>query len=409
MQNQIPKNWQKVKLGVLLKSGAILEVQDGNHGEKHPKQSDYVKEGDRVPFIMANDLSLGTIDFKNCSYIKKDQADKLRIGFSKTDDVLLTHKGNLGLVSIVPKMPFDYIMLTPQVTYYRTDKNRLYSEFLKYAFLNPAFQKDLLNISPQSTRPYVGITAQRDLEIYFTPDIKTQEKIAETLAAFDEKIEINNKSSKTLEGIAQALFKEWFIKGSKLKVKSKKLSNLVNTQYGYTESASEKEIGPKFLRVMDINKTNWIDWSSVPYCKISDVELPKYRLKKGDVVIARMADPGKVAIVEEDVNAVFASYLIRLQIISDVITPYFLFYYLRSHLYQNFIFGASTGTTRNSANARVITDVELAVPPKEKILEFEYLASTIRSKVLSSVKENQKLAALRNLLLPKLMKGEIRV
>src|SRR5438128_4541099 len=49
----------------------------------------------------------------------------------------------------------------------------------------------------------------------------------------------------------------------------KKLSNLVETQYGYTESASEVEVGPQYLRGMDINKTSYIQWNSVPYCPIS--------------------------------------------------------------------------------------------------------------------------------------------
>jgi type I restriction enzyme S subunit len=268
--------------------------------------------------------------------------------------------------------------------------------------------KMMQNVSVNVGVPNLNLGNTRNLPVP-TPPLPTQEKIADILSAFDDKIELNNKISRTLEQMAQAIFKEWFVKSEKLKVKSEKLSNLIKTQYGYTESASEKAIGPKFLRVTDINKTNWIDWGAVPYCKIGNAELPKYKLRRGDVVIARMADPGKVAIVEEDASAIFASYLIRLQIISDAITPYFLFYYLRSRSYQDFIFGASTGTTRQSANARVITDVELTVPPKAKVLEFENIASVIREKNRSNVKENQKLAALRDLLLPKLMSGEIKV
>ncbi len=57
-------------------------------------------------------------------------------------------------------------------------------------------------------------------------------------------------------------------------------------QYGYTQSASEIENGPKFLRITDI-QTRIVDWESVPFCKISNSELQKYQLKAGDIVIAR--------------------------------------------------------------------------------------------------------------------------
>jgi type I restriction enzyme S subunit len=186
----------------------------------------------------------------------------------------------------------------------------------------------------------------------------------------------------------------------------KRLNEIVRPQYGYTESATEKRVGPKFLRVKDINKSHWIDWSKVPYCKIEEEKFLKYKLNKGDIVIARMADPGKVAIIEEDIDAVFASYLIRLQIMDHIIKPYFLYYYLRSPLYQNFIFGASTGTTRRSANAKVITSSWITIPPKDILLKFEDIISKIRAMIILNVGENQKLAAMRDLLLPKLMSGK---
>src|SRR5205823_4561380 len=76
--------------------------------------------------------------------------------------------------------------------------------------------------------------------------------------------------------------------------RQRKISNLAGCKYGYTESAVLNEELPKFLRVMDINKASFISWSEVPNCPISDLDFQKLKLKKDDVVIARMADPGKV-------------------------------------------------------------------------------------------------------------------
>jgi type I restriction enzyme S subunit len=120
----------RLKLGELVQDGAILEIQDGNHGEKHPTSADYVEEG--IAFVMANDIRDGRVDLRNCKFVSQAKADTLRIGFSKTGDVLLTHKGTVGNVAVVPKVE-PYIMLTPQVTYYRVCCTKLSNRYLAYA------------------------------------------------------------------------------------------------------------------------------------------------------------------------------------------------------------------------------------------------------------------------------------
>src|SRR3989338_7558960 len=89
--------FKKIKIESLLKSKTILQIQDGNHGELHPTSKDYIESGDKIPFIMANDIVNNTIDFETCKHIARSQADKLRIGFSKTGDILLTHKGTIEI------------------------------------------------------------------------------------------------------------------------------------------------------------------------------------------------------------------------------------------------------------------------------------------------------------------------
>ena len=107
--------------------------------------------------------------------------------------------------------------------------------------------------------------------------------------------------------------------------KIKKLADLVETQYGYTESATEDEVGPKFVRGKDINKTSYIDWNTVPFCPIESAKHATYKLIVGDILVIRMADPGKVAIIEKEIDAVFASYLIRLKLRSNLLSSYYLF------------------------------------------------------------------------------------
>ena len=226
--------------------------------------------------------------------------------------------------------------------------------------------------------------------------------------------------------MARSIYREWFVKfrfpgheqvqrvDSELGLipegwEVKKLSALVETQYGYTESASENKVGPKYVRGMDINKRSYIQWDSVPYCPINNTDYAKYQLQTGDVLVIRMADPGKVGIVENQIDAVFASYLIRLKITSSKLSPYLLFYFLLSDRYQNYVTGASTGTTRKSASAGVITDISLVIPLDDIRQKFEEQISVIRRMLNKLLEKNANLRQTRDLLLPRLISGEIDV
>ncbi len=180
-ENQVQNgNWTEISIQKLIDENILFPNQDGNHGEIHPKSSDYVEKG--IPFIMANDINNGIVDIFKCKFIKKAQADSLRIGFSIKDDVLITHKASMGRVAIVPDLDSDYIMLTPQVTYYRIkDKNKLSKEFLYASFLSTNFQNSFCNDGEQSTRSYIGITNQRKLNLIL-PDVGTIKTLTELIS-----------------------------------------------------------------------------------------------------------------------------------------------------------------------------------------------------------------------------------
>jgi type I restriction enzyme, S subunit len=184
----IPKKWEYKKIIDLINEKILEKNQDGNHGEMHPKSSDFVKSG--IPFVMANNIENNTLNLKNCNYITKEQADSLRTGSSIEGDVLLTHKATLGRVDIVPKIP-DYIMLSPQVTQYRIIDNTILSNiYLKYFFLSDFFQRQIDSISSQSTREYVGILNQREFYILIPTKIHVK-KFTEISLSLYKKIQIN--------------------------------------------------------------------------------------------------------------------------------------------------------------------------------------------------------------------------
>lgn len=178
----------------LVNNNMLDKPLDGNHGNKHPKSSDYTSDG--VPFIMVSDIENGKINYSTCKFISIEQRNTLDKGFSKPGDVLLSHKATIGMTCMVDSK-YPEIVITPQLTYYRV-KNGIDNYYLKYYFDSPFFQNILKNWATSgSTRAYLGITAQLKLPVLL-PDINIQKKIAKVLKTIDQKIELNNHTNNNL-------------------------------------------------------------------------------------------------------------------------------------------------------------------------------------------------------------------
>ena len=255
------------------------------------------------------------------------------------------------------------------------------------------------------------------------PNTDEQAAIVAILSAYDDLIENNRRRIALLEAAARLLYREWFVhlrfpghehakitNGVPEGWDRRYLGDVVTTQYGHTASASEEEEGPKFVRGTDINKRSLIDWSSVPYCPEQGLNFDKYALFPGDILVIRMADPGKVALIEEPVRAVFASYLIRLKIKNPgEIPPTFLFMTLMDEGYQGFVTASSGGATRKSASAKLLTDFHFVLPPKNLLQFFVEQVVLLREMIRNLVDQSASAAQARDLLLPRLMNGEIAV
>jgi type I restriction enzyme S subunit len=329
--------------------------------------------------------------------------------YTRTGQVGLVFKGRIGVVHnncfrILPKTGIerDYVFW-----------------FLK----QPSVIQQARSLAGGAAQPDLGHGAFKSISFSY-PDLATQRRIVGILSAYDELIENNRRRIEILEQMARALYREWFVEfrfpghhkiprvaSSRAEIPEgwqvRKLADFVTTQYGYTESSNPEPVGPQYLRGMDINKTSYIDWSEVPYCPITSEDHAAYRLKMGDVVVIRMADPGKIGIVEQDVDAVFASYLIRVAPKDQHLSPYFLFFLLESAEYYAYITGASTGTTRKSASAGVVSDYQFVLPPQPLVLLFEERVKQIRSLLTTLLKQTVNLRRTRDLLLPRLLSGQI--
>lgn len=161
----------------------------------------------------------------------------------------------------------------------------------------------------------------------------------------------------------------------------KRLSEICDViNYGYTQSASKDPIGPKFLRITDIQR-DWIDWSRVPYCQISESDKDKYILNEGDIVIARTgASTGQNAYISNHPEAVFASYLVRLKI-NESHNSRYVSYFLRSQFYRDFIEGVIGGSAQPNAGAKTLTLAKLLLPPLPEQQKIASILSAFDDKI----------------------------
>lgn len=155
----------------------------------------------------------------------------------------------------------------------------------------------------------------------------------------------------------------------------KRLGDLSRINYGYTESASAEKIGPHFLRITDI-RDNDVDWASVPYCPIKVTDLPRYKLADGDIVFARTgATTGKSYLVTNPPDAIYASYLIRVQLKEKELLPQFVNLFFQTHSYWNTIRAGVSGSAQGGFNATKLA--ALVIPFPQSIKEQQSIADKL--------------------------------
>ncbi|OUB69892.1 restriction endonuclease subunit S [Bacillus thuringiensis] len=419
----VPEHWKVKTFNDLLDENIIEGIQDGNHGGMHPKAADYVSTG--IPFVMANNLKKGTVDLGSCNFIRKQQGDSLRIGFSYEGDVLLSHKGTVGRVAIVPEVE-EYIMLTPQVTYYRVgDNKKLSNSFLKFFFESNSFQLMLSKLSAQSTRNYIGITSQKKLPIVLPP-IEEQKKIVSILSSVEETIKGTEAIIEQTEQVKKGLMQQLLTKGfghTKFKKTEigeipedwevKKAKDVANVEYGISESVStntDPNIGIPILTGANITLGGKLDLSKIVYIEKRQNE--RFELRTGDLLFnwrsGSQQHIGKTAIFDLEGDYTYASFILRIRVNADC--NYQFYYYLLNYLKETEYFFKDTAMQVNfKLNATTFRELLLVKPPLE---EQERIVEILQSVDDTLSKERERFVALQNLkkgLMQSLLTGKVRV
>jgi len=147
---------------------------------------------DGVPFIRAADMSSGVVDFDSAGKIDGVARRRIRKGVGAPGDVILSHKGTVGRVAVAPDDSPDFVC-SPQTTFWRSlDRTVLDQRFLKFVLLSADFARQLDMLKSQTDMaPYVSLTDQRSMELHL-PEIEEQCAISDVLGALDEKIVAND-------------------------------------------------------------------------------------------------------------------------------------------------------------------------------------------------------------------------
>ncbi len=179
-------------------------------------------------------------------------------------------------------------------------------------------------------------------------------------------------------------------------------------QYGYTESATTEPIGPRFLRITDIQNGH-VDWDSVPFCNCPDSE--KYLLKENDLVFARTgATTGKSFLITKCPEAIFASYLIRLRVKHSVSIEY-LYQYFQTPSYWSQITDEKKGTGQPNVNGKKLANISVPLPPLPEQRRIVAYLDILQAKVDALRRLQAETGAEFNALLPAVLdmafKGEM--
>ncbi len=341
-----------------------------------------------------------------------------------TSGVVIGRKGNVGAVhySPVPFYPIDTVYFVDET------KSEDDLQFLYYLLSRVPFKR----IGSDVGVPGLSRDLAYQLEVVIPEDINEQKRIAGMLAAFDEKIENNNRIIKALEEMAQAIYKEWFVgfrfpghekaefidselgripKGWEVK----RFSDIAHLNKGV--SYSSKEIAAKNGGLPMINLANFLrggGFNANGIKHYTGEHKDSHLVKPGQIVIA-MTDLtsnreviGHPARVPED----FEKALISLDVCSvstEDIYVEFLYSAMLRRDFSQLMAGSASGTNVSHLSKTNIENYILILPDTDLLSKFNDLIRPMFTLQINLEAESRKLAAMRDLLLPRLMSGEIRV
>jgi type I restriction enzyme, S subunit len=375
-----------------------------------------------IPVIQGRNIKNGILNFENIKFIKEELSNSLKRSQVKKNMLLFSYVGTVGDVYLHSS---DKILhLGSNVAKIVPNESLINPYFLFYSLKSPLFLKSLFSKTKGSVQSNINMKDMRSIKIWL-PELKKQKSIVDYLYDIDKKIEVNNKIIKNLEELAQNLYKRWLVDFEFPNEKGKPYKSS-----GGEMIDSELGLIPKGWKVIKIDEIlifeRGIEPGSKYYSSVFKENLiPFYRVgdleTRNNVYIDKSLTKDKF-VDEKDVLVSFdgaigrtgigfvGSYSTGLRKVYDKSKKFknsLIYFIMKSDSIQN--------TMKEHANGTTILHASTSIPylkiayKYEELKEFELKIDPIFHELIILKKQNKYLENLRDLLLPKLMSGEIEV
>jgi type I restriction enzyme S subunit len=372
---------------------------------------------------------------------KEMSTDKFGPKVAQLGDVVITTKGNsTGRIGVI-REPETGSVYSPHLSYWRSlDRELLDQQYLYYWSRSVDFRQQLYGLAyATDMAPYLSLRDQATLTLPIPP-IEKQRMAAAILGALDDKIELNRRMNETLEAMARAIFKDWFVDFGPTRAKAEgrppylaaDLWNLFpdvlddeDKPVGWELSEIGKEVeavggatpSTKEPAFWDGGGHHWAtpkDLSKLasPVLLDTDRRITDAGLKKissgllpvGTVLLSSRAPIGYLTIAEVPtaVNQGFIAMVCRKRL-SNV----FVLFWCYENL--DYIKGISGGSTFAEISKKAFRPVPVVVPSDQALAAYEGLVRPLYDRIVANTREAASLAKTRDLLLPTLMSGKIRL
>ncbi len=408
----MPKNWKTYKLGEIAdKIGSGSTPRGGKEAYLEHSNISLIRSQNVLDFSFSTD---------GLAFISDEQAHELRSVIIEKDDVLLNITGDS--VARVCKVPTELLpaRVNQHVAIIRANKSKINSDFLKYYLLEPSFKGYMLGLaSAGATRNALTKVMIENFKIK-APELKAQTQIASILSSLDNKIELNLQMNQTLEAMAQAIFKEWFVNfkypGSNGKLvdglpkgwKKGSVLEIATLLSGGTPKTEVPEywngnIGWLSAKDITANNKRFIIETEKQITKAGIENSATKLLPKFTTVVSARGTVGNYCILSKEMAISQSNYGLKSK--SDL--DFFLFIVIENMI--EMMQAYSYGTVFDTITTKTFHEMEITIPEKKLMSEFEMAISPIFSKILQNQLQNQTLSILRDSLLPNLMSGKTEV
>ena len=399
--------------------GQLADIIDGDRGKNYPKQNEFSPHGYCL-FLNAGNVTLNGFSFEENLFITQEKDNSLRKGKLQRGDIVYTTRGTVGNAAFYSEIvPFENVRINSGMVILRchedvVDKQYLY-QILKSEFFRPYFKKYCTG----SAQPQLPIMNLSKIELNI-PELEAQHRIANILSAYDDLIENNRKQTKLLEEAAQRLYKEWFVDLRFPGYEHTKITDGVpegweKSTVAAVSSILRRGISPRYNengKFVVINQ-KCIRQTVVSFDESRQQEKPypeDLNLQDSDTVICSTGAGtlGRVGQIFGNYPDTTLDSHVTLVRAKEGFGKQYLFQSLNSR--QTYLMGMGKGSTNQLELSRgTIQDLDIYIPSKKVLNQFEQVAQPIHDKISVISKSILQLQTARDRLLPKLMNGEVEV